>query len=63
MSETGWNPWKLTAIGMAHVTVTAVVTGIVVAHWAGTNTERNAADLTVITNRIDSIRKSNTILG
>ncbi len=28
-----WNPWKMTAIGMALVIVTAVVTGLVVANW------------------------------
>ncbi len=29
------NPWKLTAIGMAVVMVTALVTGLVVANWSG----------------------------
>lgn len=29
------NPWKLTAIGMAVVMVTALVTGLVVANWTG----------------------------
>ena len=28
-----WNPWKMTAIGMALVMVTALVTGLVVASW------------------------------
>ena len=28
-----WNPWKMTAIGMALVIVTAVITGFVVASW------------------------------
>ena len=28
-----WNPWKMTAIGMALVIVTAVITGLVVASW------------------------------
>jgi hypothetical protein len=28
-----WTPWKLAAIGVALVAVTALVTGIVVAHW------------------------------
>ncbi len=32
---TNWNPWKLTAIGMALVVVTALVTGLVVASWNG----------------------------
>jgi hypothetical protein len=29
----GWNPWKMTAIGMVLVTATALVTGLVVANW------------------------------
>jgi len=29
------NPWKMTAIGMAVVMVTALVTGLVVANWTG----------------------------
>jgi len=28
-----WNPWKMTAIGMVLVIVTAVITGLVVASW------------------------------
>lgn len=32
---TEWNPWKMTAIGMALVVVTALVTGLVVASWNG----------------------------
>ncbi len=28
-----WNPWKVTAIGMALVIVTSVITGLVVASW------------------------------
>lgn len=36
MTEPNWNnPWKLTAIGMALVMVTALVTGLVVANWSG----------------------------
>jgi hypothetical protein len=35
MSESSWNPWKITAIGMALVLATALVTGIVVAKWGG----------------------------
>lgn len=45
MSDAGWNnPWKLTAVGLALVMVTAVVTGIVVANWTGTSSERQAAE-------------------
>src|SRR2546422_7956492 len=29
------NPWKVTTIGMAVVTATALVTGLVVANWTG----------------------------
>jgi hypothetical protein len=36
----GWNLWKLTAIAMVLVTATAVVTGLVVAYWAGSEPER-----------------------
>ena len=40
MSEGNWNPWKLTAIGMALVMVTALVTGLVVANWTGTEHDK-----------------------
>lgn len=33
MTEIRWNPWKLTAIGMALVMVTALATSLVVAAW------------------------------
>ena len=33
MSDASWNPWKMTAIGMALVIVTALITGLVVAGW------------------------------
>jgi len=35
MTKNNWNPWKLTAIGMAMVLATALVTGLVVAKWSG----------------------------
>lgn len=35
MSTGGWNLWKVTAIGMAVVFATALVTGLVVANWVG----------------------------
>jgi hypothetical protein len=44
MTQNGWNPWKITAIGMAVVVVTALVTGLVVANWTGTEPDRAAAD-------------------
>lgn len=43
MTDTNWNPWKLTAIGMALVLATALVTGLVVANWSGTEPPRTAA--------------------
>ena len=43
MPENGWNPWKMTAIGMALVVVTALVTGLVVANWTGTEADKKAA--------------------
>ncbi len=42
MSDGSWNPWKLTAIGMALVISTALVTGLVVAGWVG-NASNTAA--------------------
>ncbi len=39
------NPWKLTAIGMALVVVTALVTGLVVAQWSGSSGERKTVEL------------------
>jgi hypothetical protein len=40
MTSQGWNnPWKLTAIGMALVVVTALATGLVVANLSGRDTE------------------------
>ncbi|MGH7314111.1 MAG: hypothetical protein ACREJV_13125 [Candidatus Rokuibacteriota bacterium] len=35
MSDDGWTPWKLAAIGMAIVMVAALITGLVVANWTG----------------------------
>src|SRR5881396_904425 len=34
-----WNPWKVAAIAMALVMGTALVTGLVVAYWVGTETK------------------------
>jgi uncharacterized protein YcfJ len=42
MPENAWNPWKMTAIGMALVVVTALVTGLVVANWAGNEIDRKS---------------------
>lgn len=35
MPAGGWNVWKVTTIGMAVVSATALVTGLVVANWVG----------------------------
>ena len=32
-----WNPWKMTALAMALVMATALITGLVVANWSGSN--------------------------
>jgi hypothetical protein len=41
MTDGSWgNPWKLTTIGLAVVIGTALVTGLVVAHWSGNQTDR-----------------------
>jgi hypothetical protein len=42
MADGGWNPWKLTAIGMALVMVTALITGLVVANWSGSSEQAQA---------------------
>jgi len=45
--DNSWNnPWKLIAIGMGLVIVTAVVTGIVVANWTGTKPVEQMANTT-----------------
>ena len=44
MSNGGWNnPWKLTAIGMALVVVTALATGLVVANLSGKDSDKSKA--------------------
>jgi len=44
MTEESRNPWKVTAIGMAVVFATALITGIVVANWSG---QERAKEVTV----------------
>src|SRR5262252_1532004 len=48
MSNGGWNnPWKLIAVGMALVTITAFATSLVVANRSGKSAEsQKAADVT-----------------
>jgi hypothetical protein len=35
-----WNPWKVTTIGLVLVMATALVTGLVVANWSGSSSDR-----------------------
>jgi hypothetical protein len=35
MISTGWNPWKITAIGLGLVTTIALIIGVGVANWSG----------------------------
>jgi len=37
-----WNPWKVTALAMALVMATALITGLVVANWSGLSQEAAA---------------------
>src|SRR5262245_56892801 len=39
--DTNWNPWKMTAIGMALVVVTALVTTFVVSGWPRRDARQN----------------------
>ncbi len=44
MSHQRWNLWKLTAIGMAVVFTTALITGLVVANWVGNQQAKPVAE-------------------
>ncbi|MBI3781336.1 MAG: hypothetical protein HY278_09830, partial [candidate division NC10 bacterium] len=44
MSDERWNPWKVTAIGMAVVFATALITGLVVANWVGNQKAKAVAE-------------------
>src|ERR1700730_3950176 len=44
-NETWKNPWKLTAIGMALVIATVLVTGLVVANWSGRQSDKKVVDV------------------
>src|SRR5881409_3261928 len=39
MMDKRWDPWKVTALGLALVMATALVTGLVVANWSGSSPE------------------------
>jgi len=46
MTNDSWkNPWKLTAIGMALVIATVLVTGLVVANWSGSESDKKVVDV------------------
>jgi hypothetical protein len=49
VADQGWNPWKMTAIGLALVVTTAVVIGVVVANRTGRDVEPKAETLSVTT--------------
>ena len=42
MTEEAWNPWRITAIGMALVVIAALATGLVVARWTDPQPDRAA---------------------
>src|SRR4030095_9646439 len=47
MTNESWkNPWKLTAIGMALVIATVLVTGLVVANWKGQDSDKKVVAVT-----------------
>jgi hypothetical protein len=47
MANESWkNPWKLTAVGMALVIATVLVTGLVVANWKGQDSDKKVVDVT-----------------
>jgi hypothetical protein len=44
MLNNSWNnPWKLTSLGLGLVAATALATGLVVANWAGKDSDKSAA--------------------
>ena len=46
MTNESWkNPWKLTAIGMALVVATVLVTGLVVANWSGREADKKVVEV------------------
>lgn len=46
MTNGSWeNPWKLIAIGMGLVIATTLVTGLVVANWTGSESDKRGADV------------------
>lgn len=46
MTNASWrNPWKLTAIGMALVVATVLVTSLVVANWSDSDTDKKVVDV------------------
>ena len=51
MADQGSNPWKLTAIGIVLTAVTAIVTGVVVANWSGSNVVEHKAETSSVATR------------
>jgi hypothetical protein len=44
-NESWQDPWKLTAVAMALVIVTVVATGLVVANWGGTESDKKVVNV------------------
>jgi hypothetical protein len=49
MTSTGWNPWKMTAIGLGLIVAVALITGVVVANWSGRETTQKVVTSTPTT--------------
>src|SRR3989442_1161751 len=41
MADNAWTPWKMTAVALALVIATAIVSGLVVAYWPGREPQQN----------------------
>lgn len=52
--DTGWNPWKVTTLGLALVLATALVTGLVVANWSGSSLESEPIRIVPVATRQSS---------
>ena len=56
MMTTGWNPWKMTAIGLGLVVSAALITGVVVANWSGhERTQKVAASAASAKTRVGEV--------
>ena len=55
MTDEKWNPWKLTALGMALVASTALVTGLVLANWNPANETTEPAQSRAAVRRVAAV--------